>query len=384
MATYYIPHQRSSFLPCLLCGILFCCFTFVYLYAYQADVLAVAQHVLSGGLTYYDKTIGAIVITFALYMLHQCVFWWSGGSRIGYALTFFPSLLLLAALLDIDVDNAEHNICYGSWWLHVPFLLILCFGALWYLKHKISIKITQAPYNVCSQPMWINLLTMAVMFCFVVMSNDQGDVFHYRAKMEQAIYEKRYDEALKVARDATVTDENMVMLRAYALSKQKQLGEHLFEYPLCGGSNALLPNGTNIRLILTPQQELYNYIGVAVKQRMGAITYFSFLYRHHLAKQPLGDYMLCAYLLDKRLDDFVKWLPVFYNIKGNLPKHYREALVLYNHLRSKPIINYSNDVMDADFKDYQDMVKNTIKPAVKQSCVRDSYGKTYWYYYQYQ
>ena len=117
---------------------------------------------------------------------------------------------------------------------------------------------------------------------------------------------------------------------------------------------------------------------------MGAITYFSFLYRHHLAKQPLGDYMLCAYLLDKRLDDFVKWLPVFYNIKGNLPKHYREALVLYNHLRSKPIINYSNDVMDADFKDYQDMVKNTTKPAVKQSCVRDSYGKTYWYYYQYQ
>ena len=47
----------------VMCAILFLCFSFLYLYEYQADVLAVAQHVLSDGQTHYNRTIGAVLIT---------------------------------------------------------------------------------------------------------------------------------------------------------------------------------------------------------------------------------------------------------------------------------------------------------------------------------
>lgn len=40
-------------------AVLFLVFVFCYLYFYQADILAVSQHVLSGGKTSYEPTIGA-------------------------------------------------------------------------------------------------------------------------------------------------------------------------------------------------------------------------------------------------------------------------------------------------------------------------------------
>ena len=47
----------------IACIVAFCVFSFVYLYFYQQDVLAAAQHVLSGGKTHYDRTVGAVLIT---------------------------------------------------------------------------------------------------------------------------------------------------------------------------------------------------------------------------------------------------------------------------------------------------------------------------------
>ena len=43
----------------VVCAIVFCLFSFLYLYAYQSDVMAVAQHQLSQGATSYNRFIGA-------------------------------------------------------------------------------------------------------------------------------------------------------------------------------------------------------------------------------------------------------------------------------------------------------------------------------------
>ena len=56
----------------LLCTVLFLSFTFVYLYFYQADILAVAQHVISNGTTHYNRTIGAVIITVTLWLIPDC------------------------------------------------------------------------------------------------------------------------------------------------------------------------------------------------------------------------------------------------------------------------------------------------------------------------
>ena len=88
-------------------------------------------------------------------------------------------------------------------------------------------------------------------------------------------------------------------------------------------------------------------------------------------------------MLDKNLDAFVKNIGKYYKVNSKLPKHYREALTLYTHLRSNPILVYHSNVMDADYQDYQDMERNNPDKTLRKNDLHESYGNTYWYYYQY-
>jgi len=100
--------------------------------------------------------------------------------------------------------------------------------------------------------------------------------------------------------------------------------------------------------------------------------------------RPATDYILCGYLLDKNLDGFVNEVRRRYNLSSpSLPKHYREALTLYTHLRSNPILVFHNEVMDADYADFQKLVRKYSNAEERESHVRDSYGGTYWFYYFY-
>jgi hypothetical protein len=173
------------------------------------------------------------------------------------------------------------------------------------------------------------------------------------------------------------------MIRVYALSQKGELGESLFEYPIVGGSRILLPDSANVRFMLYPEHELYQYLGIRLKQKLSPLKYLTFIEKHHLAKSPAKDYLLCGYLLDKNIDAFVRNVGKYYKLNGHLPKHYREALTLYTHLRSNPIFVYKNNVMDADFQDYQDMERKNPDKVLRQNNLHDTYGNTYWYYYQY-
>ena len=102
-----------------------------------------------------------------------------------------------------------------------------------------------------------------------------------------------------------------------------------------------------------PEGKLFHHIGVYPIQRMGAHRYLDYLYRHHLGKRPFTDYYLMALLLDKKIDTFVAILPTLYDVHGPLPTHYREALLLYTHLRTNPSIIFHSNIMDADFQDFQ-------------------------------
>ena len=75
----------------VMCAVVFFVFTFCYLYFYQADVLAMAQHVLSGGKTRYNSLIGAVLITLVLYLLQLLVFAVTRLYKRAHALTYFPS-----------------------------------------------------------------------------------------------------------------------------------------------------------------------------------------------------------------------------------------------------------------------------------------------------
>lgn len=382
MVTQPITRLNDTLLIRMVCSILFCCFTFVYLYVYQADVLAVTQHVLSGGRTSYHAGVGAVLITLTLYLVHLGVSYVCHPSGIGHSLTFFPSLLLLTILTDVSND-IDRNFSLGWWWIAAPLLLLASGGLMWFLKRNRHEVEEGKAHEGLVYLLWQNIMALGVMFVLVGLFSNHDVVFHERAKIEQAIVNEEYKDALEVGKNNLKTDSNLVMLRAYCLSKTHKMGESLFEYPLIGESLSLLPNGSSVRMLMTPDKDVYRYIGVVPKQQMPVMRYLELITASRKAKNPAKDYLLCGYLLDKNLDKFVAHLPLYYHVDSLLPKHYREALVLYTHSRSNPKLVYHDAVADADYKDYQDLEKKYPEKMVRETKIRDIYGKTYWYYFHY-
>ena len=188
------------------------------------------------------------------------------------------------------------------------------------------------------------------MLCLTVICFIVGMVFvpdeleYYCRKAERAIKKGNCDAALAIGKNALQTNEKLTSLRAFALYKKGLLGEQLFKYPLTGGS-------------------------------------------HALSRLPADDRdrILCADLMDKELDRFARHLLELYPGETSaLPRHYREALVLLSHQRSNPIIIYRNNVLEADYADYQRMEKEAPMPETRKNVLRNSYRSTYWYYYDYE
>lgn len=377
-------NTNNSTLIKSICAIVFILFTFVYLYFFQADLLFAEQHVLSGGMTHYDRTIGAVLITFVLYLMQV------GVKRITrfcgnfYALTYLPSLLSLMLLTAFCVEGERFrlSISCAVFALAVLFLyVIFCFL---YEQKRSVIESVQASRFMSVGCLWRNLLSLAVMFVMVCAGGNTDEVFHYRLRAERLLASGDYIGALQTGEKSDDTDESLTMLRVYALSKERQLGERLFEYPLSGGSDALLPDGKNIRCMFFPDSEIFKQLGIRRKGRMKPMEYLLYLKNHGMALKPVTDYILCGYLLDKNLDGFVREIRHRYSItSASLPKHYKEALTLYTHLRSNPLLVFHDEVMDVDYADFQKLERKYTDRRERASFVRDSYGETYWFYYFY-
>ena len=86
----------------------------------------------------------------------------------------------------------------------------------------------------------------------------------------------------------------------------------------------------------------------------------------------------------EKLDEFASEISKYYSLDNQLPKHYREALTLYCHLRSKPILSYSVPVVEEDFRNLQELERQYPDPQERKVKVSEQYRGTYWYYYRYE
>lgn len=364
-----MKNKRSSTAKMqIACAIIFITFTYVYLAFYQADVLAVAQHVFSGGLTNYSYTLAPLLITLVLYLLQVGVYAVTRVKRRFHGLTYFPSFLILTMITDIPVDIDRYH-SLGAWWIILPLCLILWGGLIWIARQLEPIETEPHSNGWFSRYMWVNLLQMLVMILLVnfVASNDR--LFHERMRMEHLMKEKQYEKALEVGEKSLQTDSSLTMLRIACLYRTGELGSRLFSYPLVGGSQSMYINGTSVKALMW-QAPVWMY---------GTSPWMK---KHRLKYRLSKEYELCALLLDKKLDEFVRKL-VKYHELTKLPTHYKEALLLYCHLRTHPIVEFHDNVMDADFADYQSMERKYSNPVERQSVLRDTYSNTYWYYYDY-
>lgn len=350
----------------LACAIVFILFTYLYLSCYQGDILAVAQHVLSGGLTNYSYVMSPIIITLVLYLLQLGVYALTRVGKTLHGLTYFPSLLVLAVITDIPCD-VDTNKSLGAWMWIAPLLLILFGGVMWVVRQLEPYEAEVHTNGWLSKRTWWSFFQLVVMMILVVLVANGDQVFHERMKMERLMKEGKYAEALRVGKSSLETDFSLTMLRVACLHRVNKMGDRLFAYPLVGGSKAMIPDSVTVKALMW---ESFRWMQ---PQWMGKPRY----------RIPY-DYKLCGLLLDKRLDDFVTEVQKYYDVKSpSLPTHYKEALMLYTHKRSNPKFVYKNAVIEADFQDYQTLEHKSSNALERQSALRDVYGNTYWYYYQF-
>lgn len=342
-------------------AVVFCIFTFFYLYSYQADVIYAVQHVLSDGDTTYNTLVGAVLITLTLQVLQVVIISFMRVSHSAVALTWFPSFLILTVITDAD-PKLETLFSFGNWTWVAPLLLVAWFLLTWAITKTENFDTRASSTPFLSRQMWVNCLAMLLMMLFTCSFSNSDDVFHYRVQTERYIRDGDYESALRCGKNSAANDSSLTMLRAYALSCEGRLADSLFVYPVCGGSRMLLPDGITTRSLTIPPQDIR---------------------RHYRQPKSSVDYWLMSLLLDKRIDDFARSVGRYYKIDINLPRHYREALVLYAHIRSNPVYVYHETVMDADYKDMTDLAHSVPDPLERESKVRDAYGNTYWCYYFY-
>lgn len=351
----------------LACAIIFIVFTYLYLNCYQADILAVAQHELSDGLTSYSYTISPILTTLVLFLLQLGVYTVTGVKKMFHALTYLPSLLVLTFITDVSCHVDTYR-SIGAWAWIFPLVLLLFAGAMWVIRQLEPYE-TEAHTGIwLSRRMWVNMLQMVVMFLLVVCISNGNQVFHHRMKMERLMMERKYADALEVGKLTEETDSSLTMLRAACLHRTGQMGDKLFTYPLIGGSKVLIPDSVTTKALMWQTPRWMH------PMKNGKLRYI----------KPT-DYLLCGFLMDKKLDQFVAEVQKKYSLNDSvaLPKHYQEALILYTHHRAHPKVVYRNTVMEADFQDFQALECKYANPVQRNSALRDTYGNTYWYYYQY-
>ena len=365
-------------------ALVFLSFTFLWLYRFQADMLAYAQHVFSHGQTHYNSLVGAILITLVLWLLQWGVYGLFHLRLRLHALTYYPSVVVLA-LLGTICPSPSGQVTLSLWWL-----LLLPLTAVWGFAVVGALQFSRLerprPLSFFSRALWTNLLVLFVLLTGLVASNPTNAVFHYRTRVETCLAERRFADALQVGSQSLETDASLTMLRAYALSRSGLLGDRLFQYPVAGSGADLVPiDSSRSRLLRYPQDSLYRHLGAIPRPGMDTPTYLSRIERYGQATAAVRDYVLCGLLIDRRLDAFARALPRYYTVSDSLPlpRHYREALTLYTHSRTNPVLEYHDAVTDEDYADLQELESQYSDPRERHIRVKEKYQGSYWYYYEY-
>jgi len=273
------------------CALYFGAFVFCYVYFFQNDILYAAQHVLSNGQTHYNRTLGSVLITAVLFFVHLLTLSLTRFTRRLHFLTFAPSLTLLAILCSFDEPTDK----YLTSPLPVIFFIAVVLVILIFKKTGLEdLKpLASRPYHETKTSV-LNFLFVVLMSIGVAFVGNSNDVLHYRLRMERLLMAHEYRLALEVGKDAQATDTSLTMLRIYALSQTGQLPQGLSRYPLAGNAETILPDGRFARTIMLDEKEIFNHVGIPVKERMPATKYLEFIRRTYKNKPAAESYELCA------------------------------------------------------------------------------------------
>ena len=382
---YNYPLKNGSTVTIrVMCAIVFVLFSFCWLFFFQSDQLAMTQHVLSGGLTHYNALWGTLIIIAVLMLLQLIIYRIIRLNKRSHALTYVPSMMLLALVSEVS-RQIESGEGVSGWIWVLPVIALLVWAGVAAVAKLVQEIESDRDFSLFSRPMWINALLMALQIICVAWIGNTNAVYHYRMQTETLLADGKYQKALEVGRRSLESDANLLMLRMYALARENALGERLFEYPISANVEQILPTSGRTRMYYCPEDSLWRFLGGRPAEAMTPMHFLDLLERRDsIVPRQVIDYKLCGLLIDRQIDRFAREIGKYYKLDERLPKHYREALVLYTHSRSNPVVTYHHAVADEDWRNLLELERHYPNPTERKGRVEDQYHGTYWYYYRYQ
>ena len=377
-----LSYKRAVRILTGACGLLFSAFSFIYLYLFQGDVLGALHYSLSQGKTHYSPLAGAIIITLVL-----LIFRWGINGLLGLkgsvrSLSYFPSCLLLGVLTDVN-RSLYHGGNFADKWLWLlPLLLIMYVGVVFVLRRIFRHWLDHESSII---GLINSNLAILLILCLMTACIGNSDInFHHELAIENAIREKDYKAARKVGYESLDPSRTLTVLRAYALSREGTMGEHLFEYPQYYGSDGLLFSSSSQGTLRLDADSLYNYLGAKPYTAESTTDFLARICRDEVVKHTALDYYLSALLLDKKLDKFASVVEDSFFEQDTLPRYYREAIMPYkqSHPAYPRVLN--DTLMIQRLQEFDKLQKEYTSPVEQKNRMRREFGDTYWWYYRYQ
>ncbi|MBQ5971882.1 MAG: hypothetical protein IJL45_05720 [Prevotella sp.] len=306
----------------ILTTLFFVVTTFLFLFFYEGDILYVVQNMLAEGKTHYDDTIGAILITLVMYLIHLFIVAVTGLRTVGFGLTFFPSILLLSLLVLL---RPETNVRL-SYIVVASLLTLLFLFGVWFCRQMSSIPTKDTEKFKFLKSLWVDLTLIIIPIILLWGLTDASDVYHHRVRSERLILAGRAADVIDVGRNTREIDKSLTTLRIYSMAVSGQLGDSLFTIPINIKGEDVLPVGSDVHFLLLHRDSLLRSLGV--DPRIGNTTKERLKYalRRDDTRQVAADLLLSSLLIDGKVDEFAIELPKYYAINDSLPRYFREAV----------------------------------------------------------
>ena len=381
-----IPRSTSLVIHAA-CALLFALFGFTYLFYLQGDLLSEAQYVFSGGVTTYYRGAGAVIIT-ALLMLLQ----W-GVNRVSrlegrfHAVSYFIPFVLLGMTTSLTRGTISH-FSFGGWCWALPLLLALYCLAAWCLNRYHNLSIVDGDYHLCRY-LWPNFLTLFVMMAVCGACGKAGDVYLYELKTERLLLSEDYDKAGEVGIKSLAVSPRLNNLRCYALMREDQLADRLFDYPQPYGSQGLIDlTDTCTRLNRFTVNDICGYLGALPNRLVTTpVQYLEIMLATDSLpdRRVIADYYLCALLLDRDLQKFRRALPRYYRCTGpsdivRLPRIYKEALILDHRYNSAHPTAFPDTLVASDYSQYNSIKEEFSDSTERSNQLHRKFGNTLWWH----
>lgn len=362
----------------VLCAVLFAIFSFIYIYVFQGELLALMQDHLSGGVTQSNTFLTAFLLTLLLGGLQWLI---NRNSKLHgrwEALSYIPSCILLALVTDVNDGTMLYSA--SKWLWSIPISILLYIGVVWLNRMMTGVR-KRDFFGL----LWPNLLAFTLLFVFTAQVSNHAPAPHMELAAWHYIHDSKYDKVLEVGSKSDDYNPELTALRNLALAKTGQLGERLFHYPQPYGADGLVYNRHNKQSNAYGAAEFYRHLSGNIPY--GGENGLAYTYRMAMKNDSAvyRDLYLAALLLDKDLEAFVKETGELTKADTLCPTHYQEAWILYNEQHpDSPVAFIADSAMVSRFAAYRELQSEYDDNAVvAENLCRRKFGKTFWCYYDY-